>query len=117
MSRSSQSGTLFRSLDGVGRQGPILATLGWKDITDLVLAVEVISPSTARWDRFDKRTAYQQKNVPEYWVVDLDARAFECWRPGDDRPELLNERLAWHPVPTAPPFTIDLANYFADVWA
>ena len=89
----------------------------WRDITDLLLAAEVISPSTARWDRFDKRTAYQEKNVPEYWVVDLDARAFERWRPGDKRPELLDTRLVWHPVATLPPLKIDLAKYFANVWS
>jgi Uma2 family endonuclease len=91
-------------------------TVSWKDVTRLLLASEVISPSTARWDRFDKRTAYQEKNVPEYWVVDLDARAFERWRPDDHRPELLNEELVWHPVATVQPLTIDLVKYFADIW-
>jgi Uma2 family endonuclease len=89
----------------------------WQDITRLLLTAEVISPSTARWDRFDKRVAYQDKIVPEYWIVDLDARAFERWRPQDQRPELLNETLVWQPVETVPPLTIDLVKYFADVWA
>jgi Uma2 family endonuclease len=89
----------------------------WKDITHLLLTAEVISPSSARWDRFDKRTAYQEKDVPEYWVVDLDARAFERWRPDDKRPELLDVELVWHPVATVPPLTIDLVKYFADVWS
>jgi Uma2 family endonuclease len=92
-------------------------TVSWKNITHLLLTAEVISPSSARWDRFDKRTAYQEKDVPEYWVVDLDARAFERWRPDDKRPELLDVELMWHPVPTVPPLTIDLVKYFADVWS
>jgi Uma2 family endonuclease len=89
----------------------------WNDITHLLLTAEVISPSTARWDRFDKRKGYQEKQVPQYWLVDLDARAFERWRPDDHRPELLNEELVWHPVATMPPLTIDLVKYFANVWS
>jgi Uma2 family endonuclease len=87
----------------------------WQDITRLHLAAEVISPSTARWDRFDKRVAYQDKIVPEYWVVDLDARAFERWRPGDQRPELLDKTVIWRPMESVEPLTIDLVRYFADV--
>jgi hypothetical protein len=33
--------------------------------------------------------------VPEYWIVDLDARLIERWTPADERPEILRERLAW----------------------
>jgi Uma2 family endonuclease len=93
-----------------------IKTTSWQDITTLLLSAEVISPSTARWDRFDKRTAYQEKAIPEYWVVDLDSRAFERWRPGDQRPELLSNLLRWRPVPEVPALDIDLVKYFADVW-
>jgi hypothetical protein len=75
-----------------------------------------ISPSTARWDRFDKRTAYQEKAIPEYWVVDLDTRAFERCRPADQRPELLSKLIRWHPLPEVAPLDIDLVKYFDDVW-
>jgi Uma2 family endonuclease len=91
-------------------------TTSWQDITRLLLATEVISPSTARWDRFEKRTAYQDKNVPEYWLVDLDTRAFERWRPSDQRPELLSEVLLWQPLSTVRSLEIDLVKYFAEVW-
>jgi hypothetical protein len=33
--------------------------------------------------------------VPEYWVVDLDARLIERWRPDDARPEILTDRIEW----------------------
>jgi Uma2 family endonuclease len=36
----------------------------------LVLAVEILSPSTARADRVAKRTLYRQAGVPEYWIAD-----------------------------------------------
>jgi Uma2 family endonuclease len=91
-------------------------TASWSDITRLLLVAEVLSPSTARWDRIEKRGAYQDKDVPEYWVVDLDSRLFERWIPGDRRPELLSDSLEWHPVPAVSPLTIDLVRYFADVW-
>src|SRR3954466_12486889 len=42
----------------------------------LLLAVEVISPSSARYDRVTKRALYQ-RHVPEYWVIDLNARLIE----------------------------------------
>jgi Uma2 family endonuclease len=64
----------------------------------LLLAVEVLSPSTARYDRLTKRRFYQQQGV-EYWIVDLDARIVERWLPGSDRPEILAEHLAWQHDP------------------
>ena len=42
-------------------------------IRELLLAVEVLSPSSSRHDRVRKRPHYQ-RHVPDYWIVDLDAR-------------------------------------------
>ena len=39
------------------------------------LAVEILSPSTARHDRTEKKEVYQNNGVDEYWLVDIDARA------------------------------------------
>lgn len=33
----------------------------------------------------------------EYWIVDVDARVFECWRPGQQTPALHRERMVWAP--------------------
>jgi len=87
----------------------------WKDMTNLMLAVEVLSPSTARADRTIKRRRYQRAGIPEYWIVDLDARLIERWRPDDDRPELLGEVLTWQPRADVAPLRIDLAAFFRDV--
>jgi Uma2 family endonuclease len=87
----------------------------WRDVTGLLLAAEVVSPSSARADRIVKRHIFQDEGVPEYWAVDLDTRAFERWRPGDDRPEILSETAGWHPTPSAPALKIDLHAYFASV--
>jgi Uma2 family endonuclease len=89
----------------------------WVDIRGLLLAIEVLSPSTARADRTTKRRRYQRAGVPEYWVVDLDARLVERWRPADERPEVLNDRLVWLPDPSAAPFELDLPRFFAQALA
>ena len=82
---------------------------------ELLLAVEVISPSSARYDRVTKRALYQ-RHVSEYWVIDLNARLVERWSPNDDRPEHIVDTLVWRPQGTAEPFVLDLAGYFADVY-
>ena len=78
----------------------------------LSLVVEVLSPSTAYADRGPKRELYQ-RHVPEYWIVDLDARLVERWRPGEERPEVIRERLEWHPADTESPLGLDLSILFA----
>ena len=42
-------------------------------LSDLLLAVEALSPTTARADWHVKRSTYQEARIPEYWIVDLDA--------------------------------------------
>lgn len=90
--------------------------LRWEDVRRLQLAIEILSPSTARADRLRKRALYQRERVPEYWIVDPDARVVERWRPDDERPEILDARLEWQPDPTASSLLIDLNGYFAEVW-
>lgn len=41
------------------------------------LAVEVLSPSTARNDRYTKKQLFERHGVPYYWIVDPEARAIE----------------------------------------
>ena len=79
-------------------------------------APEVLSPGTARHDRFTKRHLYQAQGVPEYWIVDVNTRMVERWRPGDERAEFLADTLTWQPDPAVPPLTIDLPAYFAEVF-
>ena len=82
-------------------------------VRHLVLAVETVSPSSARHDRVTKRPHYQRNRVPEYWIVDETSRTIERWTPDDERPELLAERLVWHPTGAAEPFVLDLVEFFA----
>jgi Uma2 family endonuclease len=90
--------------------------MAWSGFPDPILIVEVLSPSTARADRIVKRRRFQRVGIPEYWIVDLDARAVERWRPGDERPELLDERMTWNPEGAAAWLEIDLPGLFRSVW-
>jgi Uma2 family endonuclease len=78
----------------------------------VLLAVEVLSPTTARTDRIRKRSYYQRAGVAEYWIVDNDAQAIERWRPGEERPEILASRITWQPDGANEPLTIDLDKFF-----
>jgi len=82
---------------------------------ELLVAAEVISPSSARYDRVTKRALYQ-RHVSEYWVIDLNARLVERWLPNDDRPALLVDTLVWRPTGASESFTLELPGYFADVY-
>ena len=81
----------------------------------LTLAVEILSPSTARVDRHKKRDLYQSQGVAEYWIVDVANRMIERWRPNDDEPEVLLAAMQWQPLPGRDPLAIDLVAYFRDV--
>ena len=89
----------------------------WSEIRGLLLAIEVLSPSTARADRQVKRRLYQREGVAEYWIVDLDARVVERWRPQDERPEIVTTMLTWYPQAATAPFELDLTEFFAGVLA
>jgi Uma2 family endonuclease len=82
----------------------------WPDVGVPALAIEILSPGTAARDRGKKRVIYQREGVAEYWIVDLDARLVERWRPGEERPEILRDRVEWEGV------TIELPAFFAAVW-
>lgn len=88
----------------------------WSEFPNPSLVIEILSASSARHDRIVKRRRFQRTGIPEYWVVDLDARVVECWRPRDERPEILDERLSWQPSGATEPFTIELPRLFREVW-
>ena len=84
----------------------------WAAVKALLLAVEVLSPSSAHFDRVRKRRFFQRVAVPEYWVVDPDARLIERWRPGDERPELADGRFAWSPPDAVESLDVDVVRMF-----
>lgn len=84
-------------------------------VTRALIAVEVVSPSSARFDRVMKRRLYQDVGVTEYWLVDPDAQTVERWRPGDVRPEILDRGIVWHPQHAGEPFTLNIHTLFHEV--
>jgi len=87
----------------------------WNAGAPLLLVAEVLSPGTARADRTTKRRRYQRAGIPEYWILDLDARVVERWRPGDERPEVLRESIEWRPAGARAPLAVALPALFARV--
>ena len=88
----------------------------WLSSDGVLLAVEILLPTTARSDRQAKRQLYQRERIAEYWIVDLEARLVERWRPDDERPEILVDTLTWSPASVPEPFVMPLPDYFARVW-
>ena len=84
------------------------------DLADLLLVVEVLSPSTAMYDHHKKRKLYLEANVPAYWIVDADARTVSVWRPGVPTAELHTERVEWHPDGMSDPLVIELDSFFGE---
>lgn len=87
----------------------------WADVGVPLLAIEILSPSTAPRDRGAKRRIYQRAGVEEYWIVDLDARLVERWRPADTRPEIADQLLEWS-LPGGAVGRLDVRQLFLEVW-
>ena len=88
----------------------IISDRGIEGPPDLV--VEVLSPSTEARDRGIKRERYMLYGVPEYWVVDLDAKRIEVHRFLEDSssPTVLTDEVRWQPVSGGPVLTISIAD-------
>ena len=87
-------------------------TMDWAAMQHLLLVIEVLSPSTARFDRFAKRRRYQEAGVPDYWIVDPERQAMEVWHPTDQLPRLEREQLTWNPSGAESPFRLSLEELF-----
>jgi Uma2 family endonuclease len=78
-----------------------------------ILVVEILSPSTRRRDREQKRALYAEAGVAEYWMVDPETRSITVV--GAGRPDLVEtEGLVWSPAGTSAPLMIGVAGLFSD---
>ena len=78
------------------------------------LAVEIVSPSTARIDRSTKLQLYARYRVPFYWIVDPEMRSIEAYTlPGGD--VRLAGRIAGDDRGALPPFPA-LSIAVATLW-
>jgi Uma2 family endonuclease len=89
--------------------------LSWTEVKSLQLAIEVLSPSSTRYDRFTKRRLYQDVGIPVYWVVDAARHFVEVWTPSAARPKTEQDELVWQPADPADPFVLRLDDLFQPI--
>lgn len=85
-------------------------TMKWATVQTLLLAIEVLSPSSVRADRFTKRRLYQEVGIPLYWVLDADAKTAEVWTPERQLPRVERDALIWMPAGARGPFELGMAE-------
>ncbi len=90
-------------------------TLDWREVKTLLLVIEVLSPSTARYDRFTKRRLYQEVEIPNYLIVDPDRRLVELWTPSKELPDVESREVTWHPEGAGEPLTVKLEELFRPI--
>jgi Uma2 family endonuclease len=78
------------------------------------LAVEIVSPSTARIDRGTKLQLYARHRVPYYWIIDPVTRSIEAYILSGGEVRLAG-RLAGDDRGSLPPF-LELAIAVAALW-
>lgn len=81
----------------------------------VLLAIEILSPSTAKVDRGEKRVLYQAQGVAEYWIVDVEKCIVDVWTPQTVEARTEARSLRWQPVAGRRALTIDLVALFASV--
>ena len=84
------------------------------NIADLILSVEVESPSNSAYDYHTKRRLYLASGIPEFWIVSPEARTFSRWRGPSEAGELLTTRFEWQPMGMPESLTIDIPEFFED---
>ena len=82
----------------------------WSAVKHLLCVAEVLSPGTARRDRFQKRKLYQAQGVAMLWLVDPARKVVEVWTPANEFPAIMTDRLTWHPAGAAEPLVIEVAE-------
>ena len=87
-------------------------SMDWSQMNNLLLTIEVLSPSTARYDRFTKRRLYQEVGIPFYWIVDPDQKVVEVWTPETQFPTVERETVNWQPEGVEEEFVLELKELF-----
>jgi len=77
------------------------------------LVVAILSPSRKHYDRTLKRKRYLDSGGGEVWIIDIDERMVEVWRPESQKPEQVREVLLWRVDDHA--FEIPLLEVFREL--
>jgi len=89
---------------------------GWRGLeAEYLLAVEVESPSTARYDRDQKRPAYFALGVAEVWRVDLRRREVLVSTAGDSAERTCSAAIRWTPPGVDAVLYLAVAPVFRDL--
>jgi Uma2 family endonuclease len=83
----------------------------WADLPTPILVVEVLSRTTRRRDRQQKRQLYLDAGVAEYWIVDGESRAVRVVRPGLSDTDV-TDSLTWTPSGAAGSLRITMDDIF-----
>ena len=84
----------------------------WAKVRTLLFVVEVLSPSTAKHDRFQKRRLYQAQGIGTIWLVDPVKRAVEVWTAESTFPTVETGRVSWQVAGAAEALTIGVEELF-----
>lgn len=79
------------------------------------LAIEIVSPRTARRDRGEKLRAYAELGVREYWIVDPAARQIEFLTNRDGRFQVELPLDGVYRSPLLPGIALDLVELWSEV--
>ena len=125
---ATEFGHLFQAAAGISWGDDILVqpdifvatleearTLDWSQVKTLLLTIEVLSPTTARFDRYTKRRLYQEVGIPFYWIVDPDEKLVEVWTPESQFPTVERECVRWKPEGAGQEFVLDLGELFKPI--
>jgi Uma2 family endonuclease len=83
----------------------------WETAPVPILVVEILSPSTQRRDRKQKRDFYFEVGVEEYWIVDPDDRSIRSVRPS--RVDIVaRDRITWWPTGASQPLDVSVSDVF-----
>jgi Uma2 family endonuclease len=85
----------------------------WEEAALPLLVMEILSGITRRREHGAKRSFYLDVGVPEYWIVDGDARTIRVVRPRIDDFET-RDVVVWNPTGATEPFTLDVAALFRE---
>jgi len=86
----------------------------WSEVPLPLLVVEVASDSTVRRDIGIKRNAYMRLGIPEYWMIDGNARSATVVKP-DTADVVVRDFLRWAPRDDVAPLVIDIGGIFAQL--
>ena len=84
-------------------------------LEQLLLVIEILSPSTAHVDRAAKHRLYQDAGIPTCWLVDPADGIVEVWTPTAAFPDVARERVTWSAPDAAEPLVVDVAALFAPI--